>query len=180
MIKRISCLYFGIILFSCAGAEALEHEPVSADSTVDLVGKLISIAEFVTSDKPLLRNIVQLVGGKPCPGEGDQPTCFDNDGYRVIYWLEATGENATTRRVQFSIPDIDSGVALNDIVSIFGKWRMVGPAGKTTGIMFAHTNQKTDQKAAIYVRLYDPPKNRESPVMGIVIQKAVPGELNWE
>ncbi|MBT8342863.1 MAG: hypothetical protein HKP58_20270 [Desulfatitalea sp.] len=78
-IVNIFCLALGIIFIGGSHSQALEPQNAGAE---DLVGKLNAIAEFVTSDNPLLQEIVQLIGGKPCPEQKDQPTCFDHDGYR--------------------------------------------------------------------------------------------------
>ncbi len=172
----IAGLLFASLFCFCS---SLSANTLKSDNTKSIPGKLKPIAELVTSDMPWLSEAVRLIPGSPCSGEYDHDkyACFEGEGYSVTYCKDLYKNRQITYRVEINIPEVYSSVALNDIVSIFGKWTLVGPASKFSLVKFLYTNPQNKQSAIIFADLYDPPTNPKSPVMGIVIQKVDPSMI---
>lgn len=171
-------LLFAFLIHACSSFAAQDQELTDTEA---LLATLKPVCELVTSNAPSLKEGIQLIGGTICPGEIDhnRPTCFDKVGYRVSYRLEESSNDKSTtlKGVEFMIPNFITGFEFQDIISIFGKWELVGPEGKTSLVKFMYTNPKTKKTAIVFADLYDPPRNPKSPVMGLVIQKFDPGEI---
>jgi hypothetical protein len=172
----IACLL--LLSLACHFGSPSAQELQNTDAKL-ILGKLKPIAELVTSDKPLLTEAVKLISGPHCAGEYDHNkyACFEGSGYIINYCKEANNNNEMTTRAEIDIPQVNSGIIFQDIISIFGKWELVGPEGKTSLVKFMYTNPKTKKTAIVFADLYDPPRNPKSPVMGLVIQKFDPGEI---
>ncbi|MBT8342864.1 MAG: hypothetical protein HKP58_20275 [Desulfatitalea sp.] len=172
-------LTYASMLLACGQSLANENQPVKAGEK--LLGKLIPLAEHITSDIPTLEKAIQIMGGSQSAGGYDQNqyACYDGDGYFITYYRQAQRDVVTISRAEIVIPKLNSGIRFQDIVSLFGKWQTIA-IGKTSTVSFAYKNKKTGHTGIVFARLYDPPKNSRSYVLGITIDHDHPWDEDFK
>jgi len=151
--------------------EAAHKSPGKQGSSQEenpLASKILLLAEILSNEKPLLEDVLKVLGIRDIALSKNNSVMVQGAGYKAYIRFINVREELLLNEVYMYINTLND-LKFEEVTPILGEWKLISES-KTSSVRFLHKNLRTNEMAVIYVRLFDQPRNPRSPVTSISIR----------